>query len=67
LTKPLKGLEEVAEMEEISEEVELAVEDPLVATTMTNRATLQETSHIRGDHGVHIAEIIPILLRIVLT
>jgi hypothetical protein len=67
LTKPLKGLEEVAEVEELSEEEELATKDPLSITNVTNRATLQENSHIRGYHGVKTTETIPILLRIFLT
>jgi hypothetical protein len=57
----------VAEVEELSEEAEMVTEDPLTATTVMNRATLQGTTHIRGDHGVHTIETIPMLLRIVLT
>jgi len=34
---------------------------------MMNMDTLQETTHFRGDYGVHTIETIPIPLRIVLT
>jgi hypothetical protein len=46
LKNPLKGLEEVAEVEEISREVELMTEDPLVPTIVTNKATLQGIARI---------------------